>query len=96
MQENHKIQVTLIQYLTQPSILMANDQLNWSHFRPEFSGKPKEDAEAHLLRTEDWMTTHSFPEDQKVGRFCLTLTPEARLWYATLNTQQQQLTWEGL
>ena len=80
----------------QPPILMANNQLNWSHFRPEFSGKPKEDAEAHLLRTEDWMTTHNFPEDQKVGRFCLTLTQEARLWYATLNAQQQQLTWEGL
>ena len=81
---------------TQPPILMANNQLNWSHFRPEFSGKPEEDVEAHLLRTEDWMTTHNFPEDQKVGRFCLTLTQEARLWYATLNAQQQQLTWEGL
>ena len=23
---------------------MANNQLNWSHFRPEFSGKPEEDA----------------------------------------------------
>ena len=80
----------------QPPILMANNQLNWSHFRPEFSGKPKEDVEAHLLRTEDWMTTHNFPEDQKVGRFCLTLTQEARLWYATLNRRQQQLTWEGL
>ena len=96
MQKNHKIQVTLIQYLAQPPVLMANNQLNWSHFRPEFSGKPEEDAEAHLLRTEDWMTTHDFPEDQKVRRFCLTLTQEARLWYATLNAQQQQLTWEGL
>ena len=27
-------------------------QLHWSHFKPEFSGKP-EDAEAHLLRTND-------------------------------------------
>ena len=80
----------------QPPILMANNQLNWSHFRPEFSGKPEEDAEAHLLRTEDWMTTHDFPEDQKVRRFCLTLMQGARLWYATLNAQQQQLTWEGL
>ena len=44
----------------------------------------------------DWMTTHDFPEDQKVRRFCLTLTGEARLWYATLNIQQQQLNWEGL
>ena len=24
-------------------------QLNWSHFKPEFSRKPEEDAEAHLL-----------------------------------------------
>ena len=49
-----------------PPVLMANNQLNWSHFRPEFSGKPEEDVEAHLLRTEDWMTTHDFPDDQKV------------------------------
>ena len=80
----------------QPPLPMANNQLNWSHFRPEFSGKPKEDMEAHLLRTEDWMTNHDFPEDQKVRRFCLTLMQEARLWYATLNAQQQQLTWEDL
>ena len=32
--------------------------LNWSHFKPEFSGKPEEDAEAHLLRMKDWMDTH--------------------------------------
>ena len=71
----------------EPPILMTNNQFNWSHFRPEFSEKPKEDAEAHLLRTEDWMTTHDFPEDQKVRRFCLTLMQGARLWYATLNAQ---------
>ena len=75
----------------QPSIPMANNQLNWSHFRPEFSGTPNKDAEAHFLRTEDWMTTHNFPEDHKVERFCLTLTGEVRLWYVTLNIQQQQL-----
>ena len=40
--------------------------------------------------------THDFPEDQKVRRFCLTLSGEARLLYGTLNTQQQQLNWEGL
>ena len=33
-------------------------QLYWSHFKPEFSGKPGEDAEVHLLRTNDWMDTH--------------------------------------
>ena len=79
-----------------PLIPMANNQLNWSHFRPEFSGTPSEDAEAHLLRMEDWVTIHNFLEDQKVGRFCLTLTGEARLWYATLNVPQQQLNWDGL
>ena len=58
----------------QPPIPMANNQLNWSHFRPEFSGTPNEDVEVHLLRTEDWRTTHNFLEDHIVGRFCLTLT----------------------
>ena len=79
-----------------PPTLMANNQLNWSHFKPDFSGKPEEDVEAHLLRTVDWMTTHDFPEAQKVRRFCLTLLGEARLWYETLNVQQQHLTWQGL
>ena len=27
--------------------------LNWSYFKPEFSGKPDEDPEAHLLCTND-------------------------------------------
>ena len=36
----------------------AQPVLNWSHFKPEFSGKPEDDAEAHLLRTNDWMETH--------------------------------------
>ena len=27
-------------------------QLNWSYFKPEFSGKPEEDAEVHLLRNK--------------------------------------------
>ena len=62
----------------QPLMPMANDQSNWSHFKLDFSGNPKEDAEAHLLRTTDWMTTHNFPGDQKVSRFCLTLLGEAR------------------
>ena len=66
MQSNHSNQVTPIHYQYNPPVPMANNQLNWSHFRPEFSGEPEEDAGAHLLRTEDWMTTHNFPEDQKV------------------------------
>ena len=42
--------------------------MNWSYFKPEFSGKA-EDATAHLLKTNDWMDTYNFPEDIKVRRF---------------------------
>ena len=31
--------------------------INWSHFKPEYSCKPEEDVEAHLLRTNNWMNT---------------------------------------
>ena len=72
-------------------VQMANQhRLNWSYFRPEFTGKPQ-DAEAHLLRTNDWMGIHNFPDDQKVRRFCLNLMIEARLWYETV--RQAQLDW---
>ena len=66
---------------------MANPpQLNWSYFKPEFASKPEEDVEAHLLRTNDWVDTHDFPNDAKVRIFCLSLTGEGRLWYETLGT----------
>ena len=58
--------------------------LNWSHFKPGYLGKPKEEAEAHLLRSNDWMNVHQFLENIKVHRFCLTLVGEARLWYESL------------
>ena len=51
-------------------------RMNWSHFKPEFSSRSDEDVEAHLLRTNDWMTTHDSPEAVKVQRFCLTLVGE--------------------
>ena len=73
---------------------MANDpiapgvptrpQLNWSHFKPKYAGKPEEDMEAHLLRMNDWMDTHNFQDQVKIQRFCLTLVGEARLWYELL------------
>ena len=44
-------------------------QLNWSHFKPKYVGKPDKDAEAHLLRTNDWMDRHEFPDQVKVQRF---------------------------
>ena len=58
--------------------------LNWSHFKPEYLEKQAEDAEAHLLCTNDWITAHHFVEGVKVQRFCLILLGEARLWYHSL------------
>ena len=54
-------------------------QLNWSHFKPEYTGKPDEDAEAYLLMMNNQMDTHEFLDQVKVQRFCLTLVGEARL-----------------
>ena len=68
--------------------------LNWSNFKPEFSGKPDEDAEAHLLCSNDWMNVHHFVEGAKVQRFCLTLLGEARLWYHAL--EPINIDWQGL
>ena len=58
--------------------------LNWSNFKPEFSGKPDEDAKAYLLHLNDWMNAHHFVNGIRVQRFCLTLLGEARLWYHSL------------
>ena len=57
---------------------------NWIGKKPEFSGKPEEDAESHLLSTRDCMEAHNFPEEVKFRHFCLTLIGEARLWYESL------------
>ena len=74
--------------LNQPALaapkIIHQPALNWSHFKPEFSGRSEEDGEAHLLHTNDWMETHNFQEGVKVQRFCLTLVGEARLWYELL------------
>ena len=42
---------------------------NWIGKKPEFSGKPEEDAESHLLSTRDWMEAHNFPDGDKVRHF---------------------------
>ena len=68
--------------------------LNWPYLKPEFSWKSDEDAIAHLLRTNDWMDTHRFQDNDKAQRFCLTLTGEARLWYELLRLIN--LDWLGL
>ena len=57
---------------------------NWIGKKPEFSSKPEEDVESHLLSTKDWMEAQNFPEEVKVRWFCLTLAGEARLWYESL------------
>ena len=57
---------------------------NWIGKKPEFSGKPEEDAKSHLLSTRDWMEAHNFPEGKKVRHFHVTLIGEVRLWYESL------------
>ena len=69
--------------------------INWSNFKPEFSGKPEEDAVAHLLCSNDWMNAHHFNDDVKVQRFCLTLLGEARLWFHSLEPLEDT-TWPQL
>ena len=39
---------------------------NWIGKKPEFSGKPEEDAESHLISTRDCMKAHNFPNEVKV------------------------------
>ena len=69
-------------------------QLNWSNFKPEFSAKCDEDAEAHLLHSNDWMNAHHFVDGVKVQRFFLTLLGEAWLWYHSL--EPINVDWSGL
>ena len=78
----------------QDAIRQRHIHLNWSNFKPEFSGKP-EDAEAYLLCSNDWMDAHHFNEDIKVQRFCLTLLVEARLWNHYLEPSAET-TWPQL
>ena len=54
-----------------PLYLHHNQELalNWLHFKAEFTDKPEEDAEVHLLRTNDLMNMHAFPEGVNVKRF---------------------------
>ena len=72
----------------------AQPPLIWHYFKPGLSGKPEDHAEAHLLRTNDWIETHNFPEVAKVQRFCLTLKGEVRLWYESL--RPIAVDWQGL
>ena len=53
----------------QDAVRQRHIHLNWSNFKPEFSGKPEEDAEAHLLCSNDWMEAHHFDANIRVQRF---------------------------
>ena len=44
--------------------------LNWLHFKPEFTGIPDKDAEAHLLRTMNGWTLMLF---QKVSKSSISV-----------------------
>ena len=46
----------------QDAVRQRHIHLNWSNSKPEFSGKPEEDAEAHLLCSNNWMEAHHFEE----------------------------------
>ena len=65
------------------SITRPNTTIVLVSFQTGICRKTK-DAEAHLLRTNDWMDTHASPEGVKVHRFYITLVAEARLWYESL------------
>ena len=49
----------------QNAVRQKHIHLNWSNFKPEFSGKLEEDEEVHLLQSNDWMEAHHFEEDTK-------------------------------
>ena len=57
---------------------------NWIGKKPEFSGKPEEDTESHLLSTRDWMEAYNFPNEVKVRHSSMMLIGETRLWYESL------------
>ena len=83
------------QLIQDPAGQQQHLHINWSNFKPEFSGKSDEDAEAHLLHLNDWMNAHFFVNGVKVQRFCLTLLGEARLWFWSLELLNN-VTWPEL
>ena len=87
-QQNH-------QQIQDPARQQQHLHIKWSYFKPEFSGKPEEDAEAHLLCSNDQMNAHRFVDGVKVQRFCLTLLGEARLWFQSLEPLNN-VTWPEL
>ena len=52
---------------------------------PIFPAKPDEDAESHLICSNDRMNSKGIVEEWKCARFCLTLAANAHLWYESIN-----------
>ena len=94
-QQNQQQNQQLQQLIQDPSRQPQHLHINWSNFKPEFSGKPDEDAEAHLHHSDDWMNAHLLVDGVKVQRFCLTLLGEARLWFQSLKPLNN-VTWPEL
>ena len=100
------LQQSVPMQLAPAGIVMPTPQIfyqNWIGKKPEFLGKPEEDAESHLLSMRDWMEVHNFPEGEKVRHFRVTLIGEARLWYESLApldkdwpTLQNKFRWQYL
>ena len=40
-----------------------------------------EDAESHLVHSNDWINSQGIEEGTKCGRSCLTLGSDTHLWY---------------
>ena len=88
----HPTSTTMVPAQPAPAGVVPIPQIiyqNWIGKKPEFSGKPEEDAESHCLSTRDWMEVHNFPEGEKVRHFTVTLIGEARLWYESLASARQ-------
>ena len=94
-QQNQQQNQQLQQQIQDPAGQQQQLHINWSNFKPEFSGKLDEDSEVHLLCSNDWMNTHCFIDGVKVQRFCLALLGEARLWFQSLEPLHN-ITWPEL
>ena len=66
-QQNQKLQ----QLIQDQAGQQQHFHINWSNFKPEFSGKPDEDAEAHLLCSNDWINALCFVDGVKFKHFVL-------------------------
>ena len=70
-QQNQQQNQQLQQLIQDPAGQQQHLHINWSNFKPEFSGKPDEDAEVHSLHSNDWMNAHHFIDGVKSKDFVL-------------------------